>query len=145
MEYFKVYLPSNASQDLYPNNTPSNYRTRFDRPINLDGEWEVGVESIFYASNAGDTSREAQLYCNVEVPQAKSSNTQKYVLDHEGKWKGFNGIMPTKYEENPKSIKTVVETLQSMSSQILDNKEEVYTFSENSSHLIHLLESLPYT
>ena len=51
MESFKVYLPSNACELLYPNNHPSDYKTSLDHSIHLDGEWDVGVESIFYASD----------------------------------------------------------------------------------------------
>ena len=57
MEAFKVYLPSNACHLIYPDNHPSNYRTRLDRLIQLDGEWEVGVESIFYSSHIEDKNK----------------------------------------------------------------------------------------
>ena len=50
MDTFRVYLPSNASTNLYPDNTSSNYTTSFYQPLQLQGSWEVGVESVFYAS-----------------------------------------------------------------------------------------------
>ena len=51
MDAFKVYLPSNACPTLFPDNTATNYRTRFDKPIALDGAWEVGVGSTVFPNH----------------------------------------------------------------------------------------------
>ena len=52
---FRVYLPSNASPQSHPDNTPSSFTTELLKPIHLDeAPWEVGVESIYYKSKYGD-------------------------------------------------------------------------------------------
>src|SRR5882762_9214102 len=46
---FYVYMLSNASQGLYPENTPSNFRNQLQVPLDFDSEvdkWEVGVSEI---------------------------------------------------------------------------------------------------
>ena len=45
---FYVVLPSNASMDFYPNNTPQTYRIKFPQPISLRGNWEVALAGIQY-------------------------------------------------------------------------------------------------
>ena len=49
-EQFPYFLLSNASMDVFPNNMPSNFQTVLNNPIQLDGEWEVGVQKISYDS-----------------------------------------------------------------------------------------------
>ena len=46
MEY--MVLPSNSSFEYYPDNTLAHYRTRLPKDVNLDGEWEVGLQEISY-------------------------------------------------------------------------------------------------
>ena len=51
MDSFYVTLPSNASFDIYPNNTKSNFTTQFNTPIVLDGNYEVAIASITCTPN----------------------------------------------------------------------------------------------
>ena len=46
--HFYLTLPSNASIDIFPNNKSSTYRVKLPQPIDLNGEWEVGLYSITY-------------------------------------------------------------------------------------------------
>jgi len=75
MDFFKVYLPSNACSNLYPNNTASDYRTRFDKAINLEGDWEVGVESITYSSNLNDEREHAKMELSVKLKKVVTVNS----------------------------------------------------------------------
>ena len=43
---FYVVLPSNASTDLFPDNSQSRFRVRLRHPLQLHGSWEVGVAEI---------------------------------------------------------------------------------------------------
>lgn len=43
---FTITLPSNVFSKLDPNNTPSKYVTRLNRPIELDGNWEVAATRL---------------------------------------------------------------------------------------------------
>jgi len=48
MSRFYVTLPSNSSMDYYPENTVAKYTTWLNNPIELDGEWEVGLTEISF-------------------------------------------------------------------------------------------------
>jgi hypothetical protein len=48
MAQFYVTLPSNASMDTYPNNTVTEYATKLPHPLELDGQWEVGLVEVTY-------------------------------------------------------------------------------------------------
>ena len=73
MESFKIYLPSNACYSLYPKNSSSDYKTRLDYPIVLDGEYEVGVESIFYSSQIeAKRDEKAQVFCTALAADGSS-------------------------------------------------------------------------
>lgn len=50
MESFYIYLPSNSSADIYPDNTLSTYSTALRRPLQLRGDWEVGLAEISHPS-----------------------------------------------------------------------------------------------
>lgn len=45
---FFVTLPSNSSKHVYPNNTISCYTTKFAKPIELTGDWEVALTEVQY-------------------------------------------------------------------------------------------------
>ena len=61
MESFKLYLPSNVSTEHFPNNSSSNYQTYLHDPLQLEGEWHVAAESIYYAADIGDDEGEINL------------------------------------------------------------------------------------
>jgi len=46
MTRFYVTLPSNSSMDYYPENTVARYTTRLASPIELEGDWEVGLAKM---------------------------------------------------------------------------------------------------
>ena len=48
MSRFYVTLPSNSSMDYYPENTVAKYTTWLNNPIELDGEWEIGLTEISF-------------------------------------------------------------------------------------------------
>ena len=47
MEFYLI-LPSNASPVEHSENTPSQFKVTLQDPIQLDGDWEVGVEEVTY-------------------------------------------------------------------------------------------------
>ena len=134
MDSFKVYLPSNACYDIYPSNSPTSYKTRFDRAIDLAGEWEVGVESVFYDPNFDYTNDKAEISVDVSLMEkypANDTNDYKFLLNEEGKWKGLSGITPSQFEEDPNKIADVVKTLNSLNVAVLKRKR-AFTFSKDS-------------
>lgn len=48
---FYVTLPSNSSFEYFPDNTASNFRTHLRRPIDLEGDWEVGLVEFHYPNS----------------------------------------------------------------------------------------------
>ena len=131
MDSFHIYLPSNACQHIYPGNTPTDYQTRIDQTIDLGGEWEVGVESIVYDSQIDDKNVKENILCNIETQKVSPANDHfpfKFVLDENGKWKGFDGVKPTKFEEDPAKLEGVIKTLNAMNSQIFEKNETGFTF-----------------
>lgn len=45
---FYVTLPSDSSSHYFPGNKISNFITQLPTPINLNGEWEVGLSEVIY-------------------------------------------------------------------------------------------------
>ena len=50
MESFTKELVSNASAQLFPDNTLSSFTNFLPEQLNLDGQWEVAVSEISYPS-----------------------------------------------------------------------------------------------
>lgn len=133
MESFKVYLPSNACANIYPNNTSSDYKTRFDHIIKLDGEWEVGVESIFYSSHIENNTK-SNVHCDVRLVKRTAVNDNKpfkFLLSDEGKWKGLTGIKPAKFEEDPNKMNNVLNTLVKMNKLMVEGRKILFMFTRN--------------
>jgi len=62
---FKVYLPSNACHDHFPNNSPTDYRIQLGKPLELMGKWEVGLDGIFYSAlNGGRNEDRLFILCD---------------------------------------------------------------------------------
>ncbi|MDP7165369.1 MAG: hypothetical protein QF667_00960 [Candidatus Marinimicrobia bacterium] len=64
-----IYLPSNASMGLYPDNTLQNYKTEVSLTGEFLGEWEVGMASLSYPA----------MWYNVSV-----RDTKCYVFMYDG-------------------------------------------------------------
>ena len=73
---FYLTLPSNSSIDYYSDNTLTNYVTQLQKPIELDGAWEVGLAEIqyphtWYNVNQGEammrlkTTEDGQVYTTI--------------------------------------------------------------------------------
>ena len=50
MESFTIELVSNASAQLFPDNTLSSFTNFLPEQPNLDGQWEVAISEITYPS-----------------------------------------------------------------------------------------------
>ena len=126
MDFFKVHLPSNACSDLYPNNTASDYRTHFDTCIDLNGRWEVGVESLFYSPQLDDEYQSAKINVSLATQKTSSVNNARffqYVLAPDGSWPGFEGVEPALFNHDSHNIYFVLETLNELGKTIITSKE----------------------
>ena len=50
MDSFTIELVSNASRELFPNNTLSSFTNFLPEQVNLEGQWEVAISKISYPS-----------------------------------------------------------------------------------------------
>jgi hypothetical protein len=78
--HFYLTLPSNASLDVFPDNKTTEYRVKLPQPIDLDGNWEVGLYSISYPHTwytLRDISADTHFYY-VEGTGWPSVTTMKY-------------------------------------------------------------------
>ena len=48
---FTIDLVSNGSMHVYPDNTLSKFQNRIDPPLELDGDWEVALNEIYFSFN----------------------------------------------------------------------------------------------
>ena len=88
---FHVYLPSNASMDIFPNNKPGDYQVQMKTPIILqqNGDWEVGVESVCYHSAIDNKNETEKIELTARSSEKMSINdifNYPYVLTEDGKW-----------------------------------------------------------
>ena len=122
MDSFKVYLPSNASPDHFPKNTASDYRTKLNRPIELNGDWEVGIESLFYSSRVFRQEEKALLEFDVYTERTVFTNDIKpycFKVNKNNTWKGLHTNYPDKVETNANNIEQVIYYLNSINTKIL--------------------------
>lgn len=139
MDSFPLYLPSNASAHLYPENTATNYRTRLEQPIRLDGSWEVGLQGINYASQLDYREEKETLHLNYEENILANDEDAlfQFRLTPDEKWKGTNGVMPDKFETNGQMIDKILEVLNGMNDLLLKEGEvkrkgKLFGFYKNS-------------
>ena len=50
MDSFTKELVSNASGELFPDNTLSSFTNFLPEQVNLEGQWEVAISEIFHPS-----------------------------------------------------------------------------------------------
>lgn len=135
-DLFKVYLPSNACSSLFPENTSTDFRTRFDKAIELSGKWEVGVESIAYSSRIRDQKEQAKIYFYVNASEQIPVNNIypfHFHTSEDGQWKGLTGVLPNKFETDSSNIESVIQTLNAMNRLLLNmsNSASIFQFSLN--------------
>ena len=45
---FTIDLVSNGSMDVYPNNSLSKFQNKIDPPLELEGDWELALNEIYF-------------------------------------------------------------------------------------------------
>ena len=122
MSSFKLYLPSNACPNVYPNNTPTDFRTVFDKPIEVEGNWEVGLESISYSSQIHDDTEAAEVALKVGKvirPLLNSQHAFSYRLKANNTWPGYAGALPSTFEPDQKKLQCILNALNSLNDVML--------------------------
>ena len=130
MNSFKVYLPSNASSDRFPNNSSSDFRTELRHPIHLTGKWEVGLESIFYSSKLGSMKEKGSLDLNVKSHKksfAYEDLPLHFHLTKDNTWPGYKGVQ-IKPPKEP-TFANVLAALNTANDLIVDGGQKLFEFS----------------
>ena len=79
MSHFYITLPSDGSEDIFPSNASSNFKTRLATPISLVGEWDVALYEIHYKRlwNAINPIDAEIVYEITRPPTTGESTTQR--------------------------------------------------------------------
>ena len=131
MESLRVFLPSNASMDVFPNNKPSDFKIELNPPLHLEGEWEVGVENVCYHSAIANLEEMERITLMARTYAPLSMNEvfdYSYVLTKDGKW-NYDWIqLESSYYGDIDALK-IIDTLNSGNDLIMKNqKKKVYQF-----------------
>ena len=80
MDHFYVDLPSNASLDMFPNNTLANFKVKLPHPIRSTIPYKVAlVEMIYPHKHLNIAEKEAYLEC-YEKPYDTSTNRERLYI-----------------------------------------------------------------
>ena len=77
MDSFTIDLVSNASLQLFPNNTLSSFTYFLPEQVNLDGQWEVAICEIFYPSMYQNVTERKFMFYDEKL----SKSTEAYYLE----------------------------------------------------------------
>ena len=78
MNSVTIELVSNASSQLFPNNTLSSFTNFLPEQVNLDGQWEVAISEISYPSMYQNVTEGKFMFYDEDL----SKTTQAYYLEH---------------------------------------------------------------
>ena len=74
---FTIDLISNASMEIFSENTMASIRNQLSHPIQLQGEWQVALTSLSFPSNINNVnSGEIVVYTNSRTETDESRNHQ---------------------------------------------------------------------
>ena len=88
MDSFTIELVSNASSELFPDNTLSSFKNFLPEQVNLEGQWEVAVSEISYPSMYQNVTEEKFLFHDNEL-----SKTKDYYYLEPGLYHSINDII----------------------------------------------------
>ena len=77
MDSFTIELVSNASSQLFPNNTLSSFTNFLPEQVNLDGQWEVAISEISHPSMYQNVTEGKFMFYDEKL----SETTKAYYLE----------------------------------------------------------------
>ena len=77
MESFTIELVSNASAQLFPDNTLSFFTNFLPEQLNLDGQWEVAISEISYPSMYQNVTEGKFVFSDKKI----SKSSEAYYLE----------------------------------------------------------------
>ena len=73
MDSFTIELVSNASGELFPDNTHSSFTNFLPEQLNLEGQWEVAISEISYTSMYQNVTEEKFKFFNEKLSKSTST------------------------------------------------------------------------
>ena len=73
MDSFTIELVSNASGELFPNNTLSSFTNFLPEQVNLEGQWEVAISEISYPSMYQNITEGKFKFFDKKLPKSTST------------------------------------------------------------------------
>src|SRR5206468_10454899 len=99
MTQFYLTLPSNSSQQFFPDNTLTEFTTKLPSTIELTGEWEVGLAEIMFPRSWYTIPKDGQ---TIIADYRECDGSWKL----ETSWKFLNGVdVPEEDLDNMVDIK----------------------------------------
>ena len=84
MAHIYTVLSSNSSMDVYPDNTLANFKVKLARPIQLRGEYEVGLVEIIYPNKSLNV-QENDAAIVIKTEKRETVNIPKLPVNKAGK------------------------------------------------------------
>ena len=144
---FYVTLPSNSSVNYFPHNTQSSYRTKLISPLNLSGEWLVGLAEIFFPNNWHNVNDHNNDY-TIFVESEKTIYTDSIKYEIKCKYKpsesiseffhNINNIISEILSDQNK-VRWSVNTEEESVTINLEKGFEIYISKEHASKLLYIL------
>lgn len=117
---------------VYPDNKPQKFRTLLPTPLNLEGEWEVGLSTMIYPHNWYNIKSESTFKINVPLKRTDSSTylmTPVYVTFKGRQFADIDALLKELNEQMNSSIETKVLTMQNINTAV-NNKVYMYKYIE---------------
>ena len=89
MESFTIELVSDASGELFPNDTLSFLRNFLPEQVNLEGQWEVAISEISYPSMYKNITEGKFKFFDEKLSKSTSTKIENlvYTLPSQTLWK----------------------------------------------------------
>lgn len=127
---FYVTLPSNSSAQYYPNNTAGHYLPKLPQPVELSGEYEVGLSEIHISQIYGDVNKDV-LEFTYREPNALPDAHYNADEDDKSTWTRHRMKVPRgNYQDKETFIADLNKLAEHLSEQYPDQRKRVL-FSYN--------------
>ena len=74
MDLFIIELVSNASEELFPDNTLTSFTKFLPEQVNLEAQWEVAISEISYPSMYQNITEGYFEFFDEKLPKSSSAN-----------------------------------------------------------------------
>ena len=86
----------------------------FQSPLELNGQWEFGTESVPYSSQIDYAKERAEIHCHAQsddIVNADRTYPFELIPSSDGTWKGYKDMTLNTFEKNPHQVENIVAIL----------------------------------